>query len=129
MYFVALEGTILNWVDIISRSLSLRIVVAQGGMTQRKSEFYMASYLIDCIMCRHLIPNINCDWDYTKTPIYVGYQILWAHKYSRFYKLICEEFLMPMYELIFLKESNCMSESAMKVICEYRDDYFSKEGT
>ena len=59
----------------------------------------------------------------------VAHQILWVHKYSSFYKLICEEFLMPLYELIFLKESNCISESAMGVICEYVDYYFSWERT
>ena len=36
---------------------------------------------------------------------------------------------MPLYELIFLKEFDCMSESAMEVICEYGDSYFSQEGT
>ena len=36
---------------------------------------------------------------------------------------------MPLYELIFLKESKCMLESAMGVICEYKDYYFSPEDT
>ena len=35
---------------------------------------------------------------------------------------------MHLYELIFLKESKCMSESAMGVISEYKDYYFSPEG-
>ena len=36
---------------------------------------------------------------------------------------------MPLYEPIFLKESDYMLESAMGVICEYENYYFSQEGT
>ena len=36
---------------------------------------------------------------------------------------------MPLHELIFVKEPECLSEGAIEVICVYRDYYFSKEGT
>ena len=36
---------------------------------------------------------------------------------------------MPLYELIFLKEPECLSENTMEVICEYGDYYFSQEET
>ena len=36
---------------------------------------------------------------------------------------------MPLYELIFLKEPEYMSKSAMSLIYEYEDYYFSLEGT
>ena len=39
---VAMQGTIFNWEDIVSSILSSCIVVAQGGLTQRKSEFTWA---------------------------------------------------------------------------------------
>ena len=94
-----------------------------------KSKFYMGSYLIDCMLFLHPFPKLNCDWDHTKTPVYATYQILWAHKYSSYYNLVCEEFLMPLYELIFVKEPNCLIQGAMEVICVYGDYYFSKEGT
>ena len=51
IYHVAMQGTIFNWVDIVANNLSSCIAVAQGGLTQRKSEFYMGSYLIDYILC------------------------------------------------------------------------------
>ena len=129
IYHVALEGTIFNWEYIVSSILSSCIVVTQGGSTQRKSKFYMGSYLIDCNLCVHPFMKLNCTWDCTNTPIYASYQIIWAHKYSSFYKLICKEFLMPLHKLIFLKECNCMFECAMEIICEYGGYYFSKERT
>ena len=36
---------------------------------------------------------------------------------------------MPLYELIFLKDPNCLSDNAMDVICEYGDYFLSREGT
>ena len=86
----------------------------------------MGSYLIDCILCLYPFPKLNCSWNDTTTPIYVAYHILWAHKYHSFYKLICEEFMMPLLELIFLKECKCMSEGVLEVICEYEDYFFSE---
>ena len=87
----------------------------------------MSSYLIDCI--RHLFSKLGYIWTQTEAPVYVAYQIFWAHKYVRFYKLIREEFFMPLYELIFLKEPNFMSDNAIEVINEYGDYYFLLEGT
>ena len=96
-----MQVTIFNWADIVASSLSSCIATAQGGLTQRKSEFYMGSYFIDCILCIHPFPKLNCDWD--PTPVYATYHILWAQKYASYYKMIREDFLMPLYELIFVK--------------------------
>ena len=35
---------------------------------------------------------------------------------------------MPLYTLIFLKECNCMSKEALKVIEEYANYYLTNEG-
>ena len=59
IYFVATKGTIFNWADIIENSLHSCISAALGGLTQRKSEFYMSSFLIDCILCTHQFPTLN----------------------------------------------------------------------
>ena len=121
IYYVAMQGTIFNWEYIMADSMSSCIVVALGGLTQRKYEFYMSSFFIGCILCMHPFPIINCDWDPARTPVYSTYQILWEHKYFSFYKTICEYFLLPLYELIFLKECNCMFERAMQTVSEYGD--------
>ena len=36
---------------------------------------------------------------------------------------------MPLYELIFFKEPNYLSNNAMEIICEYGYYFFSQEGT
>ena len=89
----------------------------------------MSSYLIDCILSRHPFSKLGCIWKRTEAPIYIAYQILWAHKYTSYYKLICEEFIIPLYWLIFLKEPNFLYDNVMEVISEYGDYYFSQEGT
>ena len=53
IYHVSMQGTIFNWLDIVANNLLSCINAAQGGSTERKSEFYMGSYLIDCILCIH----------------------------------------------------------------------------
>ena len=85
--------------------------------------------MIEGILCLHPFEKLNCSWKEGKEPIYAAYQILWAHKYHNFYKLICEEFLMPLYQLIFLEECKCLSEGDQDIIMEYGDYFFSEEGT
>ena len=64
--FVATQGTIFNWENIISNSLSSCISTALGGISQKKSEFYMSSFLIDCILCKQQFPTLNFQWDKAK---------------------------------------------------------------
>ena len=89
----------------------------------------MSSFLIDCILYRLRFEKLNCVWKEGKTPIYVANQILGAHKYHNHYHLICEEFIRPLYKLIFLEECPCLSEGAVESIKEYGDYFFSEEGT
>ena len=97
LYCVAMKGSIFNWVDIVSMNLAKCIKATQEGLQQRKSEFYMSSFLVDCILYRHRFEKLNCIWKGGKAPIYSAYQILGAHKYHNHYKMICEEFPIPLY--------------------------------
>ena len=60
MYYVAMEGTIFNWADIATRNLSKCVKAAQEGLKQKKSYFFMSSFLIDCILFRHRFEKLNC---------------------------------------------------------------------
>ena len=113
IFYVATQGTIFNWDNIVSNSLSTRMASALGGVSQKKSDFYMSSILIDCILCNQPFPNMTCIWDRERSPIYSAYKPLWAHKYHSHYREVCEHFIMPLYTLIFLKGCDCMSEEAL----------------
>ena len=89
----------------------------------------MGSFMINCILCFHPFEKLNWKWKEVKAPTYTAYHILWAHKYHSYCKLICEEFLMPLYQLIFLQECKCPSEGALESIREFGDYFFSEEGT
>ena len=129
MYYVAMEGTIFNWADIATRNLSKCVKEAQEGLKQSKSEFFMSSFLIDCILYRHKFERLKCVWKGGNTPIYTAYQILEARKYHNHYQLICEEFIRPLYKLIFLEECPCLSKGAVEFIKEYGYYFFTEEGT
>ena len=64
-----------------------------------------------------------------KAPIYVAYQILGAHKYHNHYRLISEEFIRPLYKLMFIEDYPCLSEGVVESIKEYGDYFFIEEGT
>ena len=72
MYYVAIEGTVFNWLNIATKNLSKCIKVAQEGLKQSKSEFYMSSFLLDCILYRHKFEKLNCVWIEGKAPIYIS---------------------------------------------------------
>ena len=73
IYYVAMEGTIFNWVDIATRNLAKCVKAAQEGLKQNKSEFFMSYFLIDCILYKHKFEKLNCVWKDGKAPIYIAY--------------------------------------------------------
>ena len=112
----------------MSNNLSSCISVALGLFSQKKSEFYMSSFLIDCILCTQSFLALKCKWDKAKSPVYPAYQLLWAHKYFNHYKSICEDFIIPLYRLIFLIECDCMSEEALNFVQDNGHYYLTEEG-
>ena len=60
IFYVATQGTIFNWANIVSNSLSACMASALGGVSQKRSEFYMSSILIDCILCNQPFPRLRC---------------------------------------------------------------------
>ena len=129
IYHVAMKGTVFNWDDIVAKNLSTSIAAAQEGLLRGKIDFYMGSFLVDCILCHLPFEKLNCTWKGGKAPIYTAYQVLWAHKYHSYYKLIYEEFFIPLYRLIFLEDCMCLSEGALETIKEHGDYFFYEEGT
>ena len=104
IFFVATQRTIFTWASIVSNSLSACISATLGGVSRKKSEFYMSSILIDCILCTQPFPALKCNWEKEKTLVYTAYKLFWAHKYYSYYREICEHFIIPLYTLIFLRE-------------------------
>ena len=102
IFFVATQGTIFNWANIVSNSLSSCVIAALGGVSQKKWEFYMSSFFIDFILCTQSFPTLKCNLDKAKSPVYAAYHLSWAHKYFNHYKSIFKNSIMPWYRLIFL---------------------------
>ena len=113
---------------MISSSLSSCVAASLGGgEARKKSEFYMSSILIDCILCHQPFPSLKCAWDRERIPVYAAYKPLWDHQYHSHYREVCEHFIMPLYTLIFRKECDYMLEDAMQVIEEYGDYFFDRK--
>ena len=87
----------------------------------------MSSVLIDYILCTQSFPAQKCQWNKAESPVYVAYQLLWAHKYFNHYKSIFEDFIIPLYRLIFFAECDCMSEESLKVVQDNGYYYLTEE--
>ena len=117
-----MTGTVFNWADIIAKNLSTTIKAAQEGLHLSKSEFYMPSFLVDYILYYHQFEGLKCTWKGGNAPIYITYQMLGMQKYHNHYQVICEEFMMPLYKLIFLEYCPRLSKGALESIKEYGEE-------
>ena len=72
MYYVTMEGIVLNWEDIIANSLSSYIATPHEILNQIKFELYMGSFFIDIILIFHPFEKLKCSWSEEKAPIYAS---------------------------------------------------------
>ena len=75
IFYVATKGTVFNWENIVSNSLSACISLSLGGVSQKKTELYMSSILVDYILCTHPFLALTCNWDRDKTSVYTTYKL------------------------------------------------------
>ena len=61
IFHVATQGTIFKWENIASNSLSACISSTLRGVSQKNSEFYMSSILVDCILCTQPFLTLRCN--------------------------------------------------------------------
>ena len=73
IYHIAMKGTIFNWADIIAKNFSTTIKEAQEGLHLSKYEFYIPSFLVDCILYRQQFEGLKCTWKGGNAPIYIAY--------------------------------------------------------
>ena len=72
IFFVATQGIIFNLENIVSNNLCACISAALGGVSQKRSKFYMSSILIDCILCTQSFPALRCNWEKDRTLVYAA---------------------------------------------------------
>lgn len=117
MYVVATQGTIFNWVSILSSSLRTNIATAKSPPLEQPPEFYMSSYLLDVVCSRCYFEHWSCNWDTSVAqPIHCHYKVLWDTTYRSMLDVISETFIIQLYQILFGEESPCMSQKAMKTM-------------
>ena len=70
IFHVASQGIVFNWASMVSSNLSSCLTSAMEGESKKRSEFYMSSILIDCILCNQAFPGLRCIWDRERMPVY-----------------------------------------------------------
>jgi hypothetical protein len=89
----------------------------------------MASYLLDVICARNTFAKMNLNWHPSELAVHVYYNILWETKYNKFYVVICDQFIVPIYLFLFNKECPRLSGEAKKVIVKIGHWYLDERET
>jgi hypothetical protein len=78
--------------------------------------FYMASYFLDFMCTRNIVADMNLRWHVAKLPVHVYFSMLWENGYKKSYSLICDEFIVQIYFILFKKECPRLSTATKKMI-------------
>jgi hypothetical protein len=68
-------------------------------------------------MCaKNVFASMNLSWHVAEILIHIYFNVLWENMYKKSYFLICDEFIVRIYFILFKKECPRLSVMAKKVI-------------
>jgi hypothetical protein len=129
IYYCANEGSMFNWVDILSIILVESITVVKETKPEKFPSFHMVSYLLDIMCIPHQYPKMGWAWKPVDSSIHIYYKVLWEHNYIIEYHKIYNHFLAPMYEFIFCAPTLCMTDKVLEIIQNIGDCYLMENET
>jgi hypothetical protein len=91
--------------------------------------FYMASYLLDVMCARNIFTDMNMSWHVIEISVHICFSVLWENMSKRSYSLICNEFIMQIYFILFKKEFSRLSVAAKKMISKVGHSYLDESDT
>jgi len=128
-YTIAISGIGFNWGAIISKQLSTCIRQAQMPKEGETPSFYMDSYLLEIICARNVFSRMNLRWHTLELLVHVYFNILWENRYKKSYSLICNQFIIRIYFLLFKKECPSMLEETKRIVYDvghwYLDEHYT----
>jgi hypothetical protein len=71
----------------------------------------MALYFLDVMCAKNIFVGMNLRWHVAELPVHVYFSVLWENRYKNSYSLICDQFIVRIYFILFKKE--CLRLSAM----------------
>jgi len=87
----------------------------------------MESYLLDVICMINFFTGMNLSWlHFVELPVHVYFKILWENRYTKFYSMICDNFIVRVHFLIFRKEFPRLSATAKNMISKVGHWYFEE---
>ena len=89
----------------------------------------MASYLLNVMCTRNFFASMNLSWHVAELPIHVYFNMLWENRYKKYYVVICDHFIVPIYLSLFKREYPRLSDEAKKVIVKIGHWYLDKRET
>jgi hypothetical protein len=128
-YIVAILGSSFNWGAIISKKLSTNVLQAQTPKEGEAPAFHMASYMLYVIYGRNVFAAMNLRWHVAKLHVHVYFDILWENIYKKYYALICNEFIVRIFFIIFKREFSRLFVATKKMILKLGHWYLDEHTT
>jgi hypothetical protein len=72
---------------------------------------------------------MNLNWHPSELTVHVYYNILWENRYNKFYVVIYDQFIVPIYFFLFKKECPRLLGKAKKVIVKIGHWYLDEQET
>jgi len=128
IHTITQTSTIFNWACIFLASMAQAISKAKKIAPGVPLTFFMSSYLLDIAYVVNIFSRMGWQWQPNEALIHVYCQILWECHFIIHYTKIYENFIAPMYKLIFYEPTQCMTKKTMHAISEVGDWYVTKRG-
>lgn len=123
------EGKSFNWLDLLVQQFRTHVNNAKNPPKDKQIIFYMSSYLPDAICAQNSIPCMSWTSSPKEPIVHIYCKFLSECSYKGVIEKLTNNFLIPLYRLIFQEEPPCMSHQVMEVVLELEDWFASLECT
>jgi hypothetical protein len=122
-HYVAEKGHVFNWAQLLSINI---FETTKGAPGPKQPGFFMSSYLLDVVCASNCFPGMGWYWNPTSFPIHVYCFQLWEKNYRRHFYDICDNFMAPLYVMIYNQNPLRLSPKSMQVVKDIGDWYIGK---
>jgi hypothetical protein len=116
IHYITTSRLSFNWVDILCSKLAQAISSTKHMAPRKYPNFHMSLYLLDIMCSVHAYLEMGWAWKSSDPPIHVYYKILWEHKFCCEYQRICDQFFIPLFQLLFCEPAPCMPNKSHTII-------------
>lgn len=94
-----------------------------------QAKIYTYTYILDAICAQQEFSGLKSAWTPTDTVVNTYYKMLFECNFKGVITQLSNQFVTPVYKMIFEQDPPCMSKAAMDALIDIADWYASLSGT